>query len=167
MLINDKHIEVIIRQMLSKGRVVKSGDSQYLSDEVVNWIMLEKENAKLKKEGKELLEYEKILLSITKVALSLVADSFISAASFQDTTRILTEAAVMNVHDKLLGLKENVVVGRLVPCGTGWFKKKQIVVKKDQTYSEIESDVAKSIETAPVVSAPAKGEKTEAASDIA
>ena len=158
-LINDKHIEIIIRQMLSKGRVIKSGDSQYLADEVINWSLLEKENQKLIKAGKKPLQYEKILLSITKVALSLVADSFISAASFQDTTRILTEAAVMNVHDKLLGLKENVVVGRLIPCGTGWFKKRQpSVEKKERSYSEIESDLAKSIEQSPLITGPADKE---------
>ena len=118
--INDKHIEVIIRQMLSKGRVLDAGDSgRYLADELANYSSLEKERRQLEKEGKKPLKYERVLLSITKVALSLVSDSFISAASFQDTTRILTEAAVMNVHDKLLGLKENVVVGRLTPLRHG------------------------------------------------
>ena len=156
-LINDKHIEVIIRQMLSKGKVLEPGDSRrYLTDEVASWTLLEKENKKLKAEDKKPLIYEKILLSITKVALSLVSDSFISAASFQDTTRIMTEAAVMNVHDKLLGLKENVVVGRLIPCGTGWFKREKEYKIEDQSFIDIKSKAPMSMKPSLVVAGSGK-----------
>ncbi len=115
--INDKHIEVIVRQMLRKVRVDVIGDSKFLEDEVVERSRMLEVNEQLKAEDKTPAEYENLLLGVTKA--SLVTDSFISAASFQETTRVLTEAAVTGMHDDLYGLKENVIVGRLIPAGTG------------------------------------------------
>jgi DNA-directed RNA polymerase subunit beta' len=115
--INDKHIEVIIRQMLRKVLIVDAGDSRFLKGEQVECSALREENARLKQEGKIVARIEPVLLGITKASLS--TESFISAASFQDTTRVLTEAAVNGKSDELRGLKENVIVGRLIPAGTG------------------------------------------------
>lgn len=116
--INDKHIEVIIRQMLRKVTIADSGDSNFIKAEQVEYSVLRGENARLKKEGKLPARFEHILLGITKASLS--TESFISAASFQETTRVLTEAAVSGKTDELRGLKENVIVGRLIPAGTGF-----------------------------------------------
>ena len=115
--INDKHIEVIVRQMLRRVQVTDAGDSSFIPGEQVERADLLIENEKLIAENKALATYEYMLLGITKASLS--TDSFISAASFQETTRVLTEAAIMGKKDELRGLKENVIVGRLVPAGTG------------------------------------------------
>ena len=115
--INDKHIEVIVRQMLRKVEIVEPGDSSYLSGEQAERANVLEENKILLKEGKKPITFNPVLLGITKA--SLVTESFISAASFQETTRVLTEAAVRGASDSLKGLKENVVVGRLIPAGTG------------------------------------------------
>jgi len=115
--INDKHIEVIIRQMLRKAEITHPGDSRFLKGEQLERAHLLEENDKLIKEGKTPAQWEPLLLGITKA--SLVTESFISAASFQETTRVLTEAAVRGTRDDLRGLKENVIVGRLIPAGTG------------------------------------------------
>jgi DNA-directed RNA polymerase subunit beta' len=115
--INDKHIEVIVRQMLRRVVVVNPGDTNYIVGEQVERSELLDENDRVIAEGKIPATYENILLGITKASLS--TDSFISAASFQDTTRVLTEAAIMGKQDNLRGLKENVIVGRLIPAGTG------------------------------------------------
>ncbi len=115
--INDKHIEVIIRQMLRKVEIVSSGDSRLLRGEQVEKAHVLDVNDKLQSEGKHPATYEPLLLGITKA--SLATESFISAASFQETTRVLTEAAVRGSSDRLAGLKENVIVGRLIPSGTG------------------------------------------------
>jgi len=119
-VINDKHIETILRQMLKKIEVKSSGDSNYLQGEIIDRIKFENVNDKLKAEGKTLAEGERVLMGITKA--SLQTESFISAASFQETTRVLTDAAIRGKVDKLQGLKENVIVGRLVPAGTGSIK---------------------------------------------
>jgi len=116
-VINDKHIETILRQMLKKVEIKKSEDSHYLLGEIVDKNEFEEVNAKLKKEGKKPAIASRILLGITKA--SLQTNSFISAASFQETTRVLTDAAIKGKVDKLQGLKENVIVGRLIPAGTG------------------------------------------------
>ena len=116
--INDKHIEVIIRQMLRKVVVATPGDSNYLRGEQVDRARFHEVVDQLQMQGKELLTIEPILLGITKA--SLATESFISAASFQETTRVLTEAAVRGLRDDLRGLKENVIVGRLIPAGTGF-----------------------------------------------
>ncbi len=116
--INDKHIEVIVRQMLRRVQVVDAGDSRFIVGEQAERSDLLDENDKvMKEEGKRGATYEHMLLGITKASLS--TDSFISAASFQETTRVLTEAAIMGKKDDLRGLKENVIVGRLIPAGTG------------------------------------------------
>tara|TARA_B100000686_G_scaffold101165_1_gene108363 strand:+ start:714 stop:4877 length:4164 start_codon:yes stop_codon:yes gene_type:complete len=119
-IINDKHIEVILRQMLKKIEVKSSGDSNLLPGEILEKTTFDEINAKLKVDGKSLIIGERILMGITKA--SLQTESFISAASFQETTRVLTEAAIKGKTDKLKGLKENVIVGRLVPAGTGSIK---------------------------------------------
>ena len=118
MKINDKHIEVIIRQMLRKVHVSAAGESTYLRGEQIDKARALETIEQLETQGKEPLEYEPILLGITKA--SLATESFISAASFQETTRVLTEAAVRGLKDYLRGLKENVIVGRLIPAGTGF-----------------------------------------------
>jgi len=115
--INDKHIEVIVRQMLRRVQVVDAGDTSYITGEQVERSELLDENDRVIELGKIPATYENVLLGITKASLS--TDSFISAASFQETTRVLTEAAIMGKRDGLRGLKENVIVGRLIPAGTG------------------------------------------------
>jgi len=118
--INDKHIEVIVRQMLGKYRVENPGDTKFLEGDVVDRFDFEDENAKVKKAGKKQATFEPMLQGITKAALS--TESFISAASFQETTKVLTEAAINAKVDKLRGLKENVIMGRLIPAGSGYVK---------------------------------------------
>ncbi|WP_227816691.1 DNA-directed RNA polymerase subunit beta' [Nitrogeniibacter aestuarii] len=115
--INDKHIEVIVRQMLRRVVIIDSGDTRFIREEQVERSEVLDENDKMEAEGKLPARYEYVLLGITKASLS--TDSFISAASFQETTRVLTEAAIMGKRDELRGLKENVIVGRLIPAGTG------------------------------------------------
>jgi DNA-directed RNA polymerase subunit beta' len=115
--INDKHIEVICRQMLRKVEITEMGDSSFVKGEQVEYNRVLEENEKLVADDKFPAKYERLLLGITKA--SLATESFISAASFQETTRVLTEASVTGKADGLRGLKENVVVGRLIPAGTG------------------------------------------------
>ena len=115
--INDKHIEVIVRQMLRRVQITDAGDANFITGEQVERSKLFDENDRVIAEGKRPAVYENILLGITKASLS--TDSFISAASFQETTRVLTEAAIMGKVDTLRGLKENVIIGRLIPAGTG------------------------------------------------
>ncbi|EIC21722.1 DNA-directed RNA polymerase subunit beta' [Thiorhodovibrio frisius] len=115
--INDKHIEVIVRQMLRKVYIINAGDTKLLRGEQVDYATLMAENTRAEEDGKHPALYEPLLLGITKA--SLATESFISAASFQETTRVLTEAAVRGANDSLTGLKENVIVGRLIPAGTG------------------------------------------------
>ena len=115
--INDKHIEVIVRQMLRKAEITDPGESDFIRGEQVEHVAVLEANEALLAEGKQPVHYERLLLGITKA--SLATESFVSAASFQETTRVLTEAAVTGKRDYLRGLKENVVVGRLIPAGTG------------------------------------------------
>ena len=115
--INDKHIEVIVRQMMKKVRVDQKGDTTYLPGQFVDRNEMLAVNADLKKGKKELAEHEEIILGITKA--SLATDSFLSAASFQETTKVLTDAALEGKTDRLLGLKENVIIGKLIPAATG------------------------------------------------
>ncbi|KPQ27156.1 MAG: DNA-directed RNA polymerase beta' subunit RpoC [Halomonas sp. HL-93] len=115
--INDKHIEVIVRQMLRKVEITDSGDSDFITGDQAELVRVLEQNVRLEKEDKFPAKYQRLLLGITKA--SLATESFISAASFQETTRVLTEAAVTGKRDYLRGLKENVVVGRLIPAGTG------------------------------------------------
>jgi len=115
--INDKHVEVIVRQMLQKWEISESGDTTLLKGEHVDKLEFDTANEKAVSKGDRPAQGEPILLGITKA--SLQTRSFISAASFQETTRVLTEASVQGKKDKLVGLKENVIVGRLIPAGTG------------------------------------------------
>ena len=115
--INDKHIEIIVRQMLKKVRIDEAGDSQYLPGSLVDILEFEKTNEELIAEGKEPATAEQTLLGITKA--SLATNSFLSAASFQETTKVLTDAAIKGKIDPLIGLKENVLLGKLIPAGTG------------------------------------------------
>ena len=115
--INDKHIEVIVRQMLRRVRITKAGDTSFINGEELERAEVFKANDLMKAEKKKEAEFEAVLKGITKASLS--TDSFISAASFQETTRVLTEAAILGKRDSLRGLKENVIVGRLIPAGTG------------------------------------------------
>ena len=117
MRINDKHIEVIIRQMLRKAEVLEPGDTTLLPGDQLDVVQIHEANTEAEREGIRPAEYRRVLLGITKA--SLATESFISAASFQETTRVLTEAAVRGTTDYLRGLKENVIVGRLIPAGTG------------------------------------------------
>lgn len=115
--INDKHIEIIVRQMLSKVRIEESHDSKFLPGTLAEYSEVRDECAELEAQGKTPCIYRRVLLGITKA--SLATDSFLSAASFQETTRVLTEAAIMGKTDHLMGLKENVIIGKLIPAGTG------------------------------------------------
>jgi DNA-directed RNA polymerase subunit beta' len=115
--INDKHIEIIIRQMMKKVRVDQKGETTYLPGQFVDRYEVLGTNAELKKAKKEQAQYEEIILGITKA--SLATDSFLSAASFQETTKVLTDAALEGKTDRLLGLKENVIIGKLIPAATG------------------------------------------------
>ena len=127
--INDKHIEVIVRQMLRRVRVKDVGDTNFLVDEQVEKHLFEKENERiLERSGRPAIA-EALLLGITKASLS--TESFISASSFQETTKVLTEAAICGKTDDLRGLKENVIMGRLIPAGTGLpaYKRLQVVVE--------------------------------------
>ena len=115
--INDKHIEIVVRQMLSNVRITEEGDSKFLKGEIISRYKYEKERKRIKDKGGKIPVSQPVLLGITKASLS--SDSFISAASFQETTRVLTEAAVSGQIDVLRGLKENVAIGHLIPAGTG------------------------------------------------
>jgi len=132
--INDKHIEVIVRQMLRRVQIVNPGDSSYISGEQVERSELLDTNDRLRNEGKVTATHQDLLLGITKASLS--TDSFISAASFQETTRVLTEAAIMGKRDELRGLKENVIVGRLIPAGTGMAFHQARKVKEEMDETE-------------------------------
>ncbi len=132
--INDKHIEVIVRQMLRRVQISNPGDSTYILGEQIERSELFDTNDRLRGEGKLPATYVDVLLGITKASLS--TDSFISAASFQETTRVLTEAAIMGKRDELRGLKENVIVGRLIPAGTGMAYHQARKVKEEMDESE-------------------------------
>ncbi len=134
--INDKHIEAIIRQMLRKVEITEPGDSRYLRGEQVERVHLSEENKRAEAKGERPAEYQSVLLGITKA--SLATESFVSAASFQETTRVLIEAAVRGTRDSLRGLKENIVVGRLVPAGTGLAHHKERQRQGGLTTQELE-----------------------------
>jgi DNA-directed RNA polymerase subunit beta' len=127
--INDKHIEIIVRQMMKKVRIEDPGDTMFLTGEQVDRLPFQEENAKVKAQGGRPAQGKPLLLGITKASLS--TDSFISAASFQETTRVLTEGAINGAVDELRGLKENVIMGRVIPAGTGMTKYKNTFVKRE------------------------------------
>ena len=134
--INDKHIEVIVRQMLKKIRIENNGDTEFLPGTLVDVLDFEEENEKLIAEGKEPADGKQVMLGITKA--SLATNSFLSAASFQETTKVLTEAAIKGKIDPLIGLKENVIIGKLIPAGTGM--KKYANIKLDTDEDEVLED---------------------------
>ncbi len=128
--IADKHIEVIVRQMLKKVRIERSGDTEYLPGTLVDILDYEDLNETLIKEGKEPADGKQIMLGITKAALA--TNSFLSAASFQETTKVLTEAAIKGKIDPLIGLKENVIIGKLIPAGTGMKRYRSTKLSTDE-----------------------------------
>ncbi len=125
--INDKHIEVIVRQMLKRIKVEENGDTDFLPGSLIDWLEFEDENKRVIEQGLEPANGSRILLGITKA--SLATESFLSAASFQETTRVLTEAAIKGKIDPLIGLKENVIIGKLIPAGTGMNTYRKIDLK--------------------------------------
>ncbi len=127
--INDKHIETIVRSMLRKVKIVDGGDTRMLPGQLIESAVFADENEKMKSEGKKLAEGKPVLLGVTKA--SLATESFLSAASFQETTRVLTDAAIKGKHDPLLGLKENVIIGKLIPAGTGMSRYRNITIEPE------------------------------------
>jgi DNA-directed RNA polymerase subunit beta' len=125
--INDKHIEIIVRQMLRKVRITEPGDTEFLWGEQIDKLAFEEENERVEKMGGKPAEASPVLLGITKA--SLETDSFLSAASFQDTTRVLTEAATRSKVDYLRGFKENVIMGHIIPAGTGFDMHRKVQLK--------------------------------------
>ena len=132
--INDKHIEVIVRQMLKKIRIENNGDSEFLPGTLVDILEYEDTNERLEQEGLEPAEGKQVMLGITKA--SLATNSFLSAASFQETTKVLTEAAIKGKVDPLIGLKENVIIGKLIPAGTGMKRYRDIKLSTDVEETE-------------------------------
>ena len=139
--INDKHIEVIVRQMLKKIRIENNGDTDFLPGTLVDVLDFEEKNEELAAEGKEVAEGKQVMLGITKA--SLATDSFLSAASFQETTKVLTEAAIKGKVDNLIGLKENVIIGKLIPAGTGMKRYGNIALSTDAELARLEAERAK------------------------
>ncbi len=132
--INDKHIEVIVRQMLKKIRIENNGDSEFLPGTLVDILEYEDTNERLEQEGLEPAEGKQVMLGITKA--SLATNSFLSAASFQETTKVLTEAAIKGKIDPLIGFKENVIIGKLIPAGTGMKRYRDIKLSTDVDETE-------------------------------
>lgn len=145
--INDKHIEVIVRQMLRRVVISNPGDSRFIKEEQVERDEVLDENDRLIAAGKAPAVYDFVLLGITKASLS--TNSFISAASFQETTRVLTEAAIMGKRDELRGLKENVIVGRLIPAGTGlaYHRRRHLKLPSDAASAQNLFDLSTPIDT--------------------
>ena len=127
--INDKHIEVIVRSMLRKVKITDGGDTKLLPGQLVEGASFNEENERAKSEGKDQAKAEPVLLGVTKA--SLATESFLSAASFQETTRVLTDAAIKGKHDPLLGLKENVIIGKLIPAGTGMSRYRNVQIEPE------------------------------------
>ena len=127
----DKHIEVIVRQMLRKVRIEENGDTDMLPGSLVDIFQFERENDEVVKNGGQPAVAKRVLLGITKA--SLATESFLSAASFQETTRVLTEAAIKGKVDPLIGLKENVLIGKLIPAGTGMKRYHNLEIRENIT----------------------------------
>ncbi len=136
--INDKHIEIIVRQMLSKVKIEDAGDTDMLPGSLVNLHDFEETNEAIVAEGGVPATGRRALLGITKA--SLATDSFLSAASFQETTRVLTEAAIKGKEDNLLGLKENVIIGKLIPAGTGMKRYRNVEVVVEENIQLLEEN---------------------------
>ncbi|MBI3539391.1 MAG: DNA-directed RNA polymerase subunit beta', partial [Candidatus Eisenbacteria bacterium] len=146
--IDDKHIEVIVRQMLQKVRIEDPGNTTFLEGEHVDRLTVLQENDRMVKEGQQPATFQPLLLGITKASLS--TDSFISAASFQETTRVLTEAAIQGKVDFLRGLKENVIIGHLIPAGTGMpvYRRLRLEAEKQAVLAVEEPEGAEGAKTA-------------------
>ena len=154
--IADKHIEVIVRQMLKKIRIENNGDSDFLPGILVDVLDFEDMNEELIAQGKQPAEGNQVMLGITKAALA--TNSFLSAASFQETTKVLTEAAIKGKVDPLIGLKENVIIGKLIPAGTGMKRYRNVVLSTDKdpedeisfddevSFDDVAEDVAEQVE---------------------
>ena len=127
--INDKHIETVVRSMLRKIKIVEGGDTRMLPGQLIESSIFAEENEKMHAEGKKIAEGKPVLLGVTKA--SLATESFLSAASFQETTRVLTDAAIKGKHDPLLGLKENVIIGKLIPAGTGMSRYRNLTIQPE------------------------------------
>ncbi|MCL2202727.1 MAG: DNA-directed RNA polymerase subunit beta' [Defluviitaleaceae bacterium] len=136
--INDKHIEVIVRQMLKRVKVEENGDTDLLPGSLIDWLEFEEVNREAVAQGLEPATGQRVLLGITKA--SLATDSFLSAASFQETTRVLTEASIRGKEDRLIGLKENVIIGQLIPAGTGMPMYRSIEVSNAPGYDDSDDD---------------------------
>ena len=163
--INDKHIEVIVRQMLKKIRVEDNGDTEFLPGTLVDVLDFEEKNQELIAEGKEPAEGKQVMLGITKA--SLATNSFLSAASFQETTKVLTEAAIKGKIDPLIGLKENVLIGKLIPAGTGMKKYANIRLDTDVIPEEEEDtlDLEEDIQEEPEENQDVLEEEAELSED--
>ena len=150
--INDKHIEVIVRQMLKKIRIEERGDTEFLPGTMVD-VEFNEVNEQMEAEGKEPATGEQIMLGITKA--SLATESFLSAASFQETTKVLTEAAIKGKVDHLIGLKENVIIGKHIPAGTGMKKYRDVQLNTELEAEEEaeELDESDAVETEAVETA--------------
>ena len=136
--INDKHVEVIVRQMLKKVRIEDGGDTSYLPGAMVDVLELENTNKEMEEKGLETAKADQIMLGITKA--SLATDSFLSAASFQETTKVLTDAAIKGKVDPLVGLKENVILGKLIPAGTGMKRYRDVKISTDEEDFSLEEE---------------------------
>ena len=148
--INDKHIEVIVRQMLKKIRIEQSGDTDYLPGILVDALDYEEINEMFAEEGKKPAEGTQVMLGITKA--SLATNSFLSAASFQETTKVLTEAAIKGKVDPLIGLKENVLIGKLIPAGTGMKRYRSVKLDSGEEVVEtVEDEMMDTMEESVVV----------------
>ena len=144
--INDKHIEVMVRQMLHKVKIEEAGGTEFLPGDQVDINIFEAANTKAIEEGKEPAVAKPVLLGITKA--SLATDSFLSAASFQETTRVLTDAAIKGKVDPLIGLKENVIIGKLIPAGTGMSRYRNIKVVYQDEEDASDKDILDSLANA-------------------
>ena len=150
--INDKHIEVIVRQMLKKVRIEEKGDTDFLPGTMVDVLEFEDVNNQIEAEGGTPATGEQIMLGITKA--SLATDSFLSAASFQETTKVLTEAAIKGKVDHLVGLKENVIIGKHIPAGTGMKKYRDVKLNTDlQMEEELDLNEEITLDEEPAVAA--------------
>ena len=158
--INDKHIEVIVRQMLKKIRIEDAGDSNYLPGSLEDILDVEDTNAQLIAEGKEPAQGTRIVLGITKAALA--TNSFMSAASFQETTKVLTDAAIKGKTDPLIGLKENVIIGQLIPAGTGLKKYRNVTLDTDARIEARKKELALLEEAEKAMTAESENAETKA-----
>jgi len=138
--INDKHIEVIIRQMLRRVKVDEPGDTEMLPNDLVDRFVYAGTNARVLAEGGEPATAQTVLLGVTKASLN--TDSFLAAASFQETTRVLTEAAIEAQTDHLIGLKENVIIGKLIPAGSGFVKRHRELLAREQRQQQAAARLA-------------------------